>query len=112
MVSTSYDDTVRIWSEDKGAWGERTKFRHYNQTGRWVTPFKAVWGPGPQDGGQIFCGDMKRGVCCLDVASGSQTLCQSDLNTAVCSRVACYEVAGVVAAASGSGRVHLWTNAA
>ena len=45
VVSTSFDDTVRIW--DGAAAGlapALLRVKHDNQTGRWVSPFRAVWG--------------------------------------------------------------------
>lgn len=33
--------------------------QHYNNTGRWVVPFRAVWGPASDT---IICGSMKRTV--------------------------------------------------
>ena len=46
LLSTCIDDYVRVWSvdgEDVSAWPDCTRIRHNNQTGRWVTLFKAKW---------------------------------------------------------------------
>ena len=46
LLSTCIDDYVRVWAvggEDVGAWADCTRIRHNNQTGRWVTLFKAKW---------------------------------------------------------------------
>ena len=46
LLSTCIDDYVRVWAvdgEDVSAWPDCTRIRHNNQTGRWVTLFKAKW---------------------------------------------------------------------
>ncbi len=46
LLSTCIDDYVRVWTvagEDVGEWPDCTRIRHNNQTGRWVTLFKAKW---------------------------------------------------------------------
>ncbi|MCJ1296984.1 hypothetical protein MMC34_008553 [Xylographa carneopallida] len=46
LLSTCIDDYVRVWNvagEDVQAWPDVTRIRHNNQTGRWVTLFKAKW---------------------------------------------------------------------
>jgi WD repeat-containing protein 76 len=108
LVTTSYDDTIRIWSSSGGDWSESRRQKHNNQTGRWISPFKAIWAP---DGSTVFCGDMKRGLFCMDAESGGGSLLTSDLVTAISPRLACHAEVGIVAMGSGSGRVHLWTPA-
>ena len=46
LVSTSFDDTVRIWdaaAAAAAALAPVTSIRHDNNTGRWVLPFRAIW---------------------------------------------------------------------
>ena len=45
VLSTSRDNTVRIWRGDT-ALQEAITISHNNNTGRWISPFRAVWGPG------------------------------------------------------------------
>ena len=59
MLSTSRDDTLRIW-DAKQDLNELVSMKHYNNTGRWVVPFRAVWGPASDT---VICGSMKRTVC-------------------------------------------------
>ena len=42
LVSTSFDNTLRIWDGASGLAPLRT-IKHDNNTGRWVLPFRAVW---------------------------------------------------------------------
>ena len=58
VLSTSRDDTLRIW-DAKQDLNELVSMRHYNNTGRWVVPFRAVWGPASDT---VICGSMKRTV--------------------------------------------------
>lgn len=52
LLTTSYDDLVRVIELPTGAAGKTslddgivTKLRHDNQTGRWLTNFRATWDP-------------------------------------------------------------------
>ncbi|EIW85143.1 WD40 repeat-like protein [Coniophora puteana RWD-64-598 SS2] len=56
IVSTSYDDTIRLWELDSAKLGSSTSFpsftpfcriRHNCQTGKWLTILRAVWSPNP-----------------------------------------------------------------
>ena len=41
VVSLSRDDTVQIWQYDgKTKLDSKVSMRHYNNTGRWVLPFR------------------------------------------------------------------------
>ena len=49
LLSTSYDDTIRIWSDPAAAaasdgshFAQALSLPHNNQTGRWITPFRCV----------------------------------------------------------------------
>ena len=81
VVTTSYDDTVKIYRfPGAGLWGPGVQIpagecggmedgevqpgsviRHNNQTGRWVTIFKAQWQQSPKDGvDKLVVGNMNR----------------------------------------------------
>jgi hypothetical protein len=87
--------------------------KHNNNTGRWVTPFRPCWSP---NGDGFLVGDMKRGVALFDANSGKQLGLKTaeGLMTAIPSRFAVHPVGSVegskalFAAATSSGRVHLW----
>lgn len=108
IVSTSYDNTVRVWCLEGSRWEQQTVWKHNNQTGRWLVPFRARWGP---VGRSVICGDMSRGVCTWgspEQAAPSHVL-RSEWMTAIPSRFAVDNISGVLAAATSSGRIHLWT---
>ncbi|OLL25599.1 DNA damage-binding protein CMR1 [Neolecta irregularis DAH-3] len=73
IVATSYDDTIRIFphqnsvqwpvDHDLGIMKPEYTIKHDNQTGRWVTIFRARWHQNPASGLQKFVvGNMKRSI--------------------------------------------------
>jgi hypothetical protein len=81
--------------------------KHNNNTGRWVVPFRPAWSPA---GDALLVGDMKRGVALFDAAAGAQLgLLSAEPLTAIPSRLALHPAGlPVLAAATSSGRVHIW----
>jgi hypothetical protein len=59
VLTTGRDNTLRFY--EGGAMKQTSSVAHNNNTGRWVMPFRASWGPG----GTAACGSMKRAVCAL-----------------------------------------------
>ncbi|PON37196.1 Guanine nucleotide-binding protein, beta subunit [Trema orientale] len=106
LATTSFDDTVRVLSGDN--FEETSWIPHNNQTGRWISPFKAIWG---WDDSHIFIGNMKRGV---DVISPAQRKTIFTLQSPHISAIPCrfdthpYNV-GMLAGATGGGQVYMWT---
>jgi hypothetical protein len=109
LLSTSYDDTLTVWHELGGDGGGKalTRVKHDNQTGRWVIPFRAVWTPASD---ALVCGSMKRESEIIDAATGRHCakLASGELMTAIPSRHACHYQRLALAAATASGRVHVW----
>ncbi len=70
MLSTSRDDTLRVW-DAKNSMAQLASIRHNNNTGRWVVPFRAVWGAASDS---IIVGGMKRTVgVTISIAAGQHT---------------------------------------
>ncbi|XP_062078308.1 uncharacterized protein LOC133782884 isoform X2 [Humulus lupulus] len=106
LATTSLDNTISILD---GANFEAVSWiPHNNQTGRWISQFKAIWGWGDS---YIFIGNMKRGV---DVISPSQGKTIVTLQSEHISAIPCrfdahpYKV-GMLAGATGGGQVYVWT---
>ena len=58
IVSTSRDNTLQVWDAQKSL--ERgAVMKHNNNTGRWISPFRAVWAPAAD---AIVVGNMGRQV--------------------------------------------------
>jgi len=68
IVSTSFDNTVRIWDGADGL-APRLTIRHDNNTGRWVLPFRAVWTPAG-DGVIVGAWPCLAGLCRACVGLG------------------------------------------
>eukprot|EP00198_Chlamydomonas_reinhardtii_P010358 XP_001699695.1 predicted protein [Chlamydomonas reinhardtii] len=145
LLSTSYDDTLRVWGDptaagaaaDGGCFSQLLSISHNNQTGRWITPFRAVWSAVSD---AVLVGSMKRGLDVFTAPSppaahlgaggakspargkkppvvagsadpaGGQLLAtlSSEYMTAIPSRAAPHPHLPVVAAATSSGRCHIW----
>lgn len=115
IVSTSYDDTIRIWAPSKASaspggegshHAEALAIKHNNQTGRWITPFRAVWSAACD---AVVVGNMKRGVDVISAATGAPVhSLSSNLQTAIPSRIACHPSVPLLVAATSSGRCHVW----
>ena len=111
ILSTSFDDTVRIWDSRSARGGEMNdviSIKHDNNTGRWVFPFRAVWSA---DSSSVIIGNMKRYLDVYSVATGRLS-CQGsapELMTAIPSRNCCSDDSTRIAAATASGRVHVYT---
>lgn len=112
VATTSLDDTVRIFSVD--SFDKSHIVKHYNQTGRWLSTFKAIWGWNDTD---LFIGNMKRAIDIISVdlsdtsISTSNSAClESEHMTAIPCRFSAhpYKV-GHLACASSGGKVFLWT---
>ena len=57
VLTTGRDNTLRFYDGAAGMKQTASAY-HNNNTGRWVMPFRATWGPG----GTAVCGSMKRAV--------------------------------------------------
>ena len=71
LVATSYDDTLSVFNDvvksgipvgkDQGTLVPSERILHNNQTGRYVSVFKARWQERPENGFEKFCaGNMQR----------------------------------------------------
>ena len=73
---------------------------------RWVSPFRAVWAPA---GDAFVVGSLSRCTELYDAGSGVLIAkYASDLMTAIPPRHACHPLLPAIAAATGSGRLHIW----
>ncbi|CAA7271660.1 unnamed protein product [Cyclocybe aegerita] len=119
IISTSYDDTLRLWDIDSKLFGTKTAFpqlkpfshvNHNCQTGRWVTILRAQWSPNPDVYPHFTVGNMRHS---LDIYSGKGDLITQLSDPTMVSAVqavTCSHPNIVERAASGnaSGRCVLW----
>lgn len=87
-------------------WQQTLSIRHNNNTGRWIIPFRAIWGPA---GDWLACANMHKGIDLHCTQTGDKlAVLSNDHMTAIPSRLCVHPEHNVLAAATGSGRVHLW----
>jgi hypothetical protein len=85
------------------AW-RQVLIKHNNNTGRWVMPFRPAWAPA----GDVVCvGDLKRGVAVFKDSGAPVGVLSAEPLTAIPSRLAMHSQ-GLLAAATSSGRVHIF----
>jgi len=82
----------------------QASIKHNNNTGRWVMPFRPAWSPA---GDAVCVGDLKRGVAVFRDNGPCLGLLSAEALTAIPSRLAMHPE-GLMAAATSSGRVHLF----
>ncbi|KNE73123.1 hypothetical protein AMAG_17271 [Allomyces macrogynus ATCC 38327] len=112
IVSTSYDDRVRIWRDPLTSLASPTfSAMHNNKTGKWVTTFRARWHPTVPD--CVLVGNMKRHVDVMDAKTGKFVMMLDHASiSAVPAVVAAHPAVrhqGVVLAGNASGKCHVWT---
>ncbi|KAI8500590.1 WD repeat-containing protein 76 [Branchiostoma belcheri] len=113
ILTTCFDDRIRVF--DSSAIGQQTvkplrEVRHNNQTGRWLTPFRAVWVPGRDD--LFVSGSMKQPrqiELYSDQTSLLHTFTSPDYLTSICSINAFHPTQSVLAGANSSGKVHVFS---
>ena len=108
IATVCSDDKIRLFK----SFGEKKEIdaykaiRHNNQTGRWLTTFKAEWHPKRDD--LLFCGSMTQPRQ-IDVFSDQGVQYNSlkgDALGSVTSIVKCHPTLDVVVGGNSSGRVH------
>ncbi|KAJ8078833.1 hypothetical protein PM082_013116 [Marasmius tenuissimus] len=119
VVSTSYDDALRVWDFESPLFEKDEKFptsrpvqrvRHDCQTGRWLTVLKAQWNPNPDVYPHFTVGNMQHS---LDIFS-----CKGELLAKLTDKTKITAVQAVTcshpniveraASGNGSGRCVLW----
>ncbi|KAL3642926.1 hypothetical protein CASFOL_013741 [Castilleja foliolosa] len=105
LATTSVDDNVGLSS---GANYETTSMvYHYNQTGRWISSFRGIWG---WDDSSIYIGNMKRGVDIISVPGKKRVdTLESNLLSAITCRFDVHPYLGMLAGATAGGQVYIWT---
>ncbi|KAG6525932.1 hypothetical protein ZIOFF_015905 [Zingiber officinale] len=106
LATTSCDDTVGIASGVN--FDDQLLVKHDNQTGRWISTFRAIWG---WDDSHIFLGNMKRAVDIISADSRTTTTSLfSEYMTSIGCRLAAHpQIQGKLASATAGGKVFYWT---
>lgn len=114
LISTCYDDAVRIHtnflSPDSHE-AQELAIKHNNQTGRWITPFRAIWDPksGPRaELSHFVIGNMNRGLDVIEMTGGIVTNSLSELLTAQPAANAIHPSLDLILSGTASGKCILW----
>ncbi|TRM56227.1 WD40-repeat-containing domain protein [Schizophyllum amplum] len=119
LVSTSYDDKLRVWDFKSSAFSGNAQFpsmrplrviSHNCQTGRWLTPLRARWTENPDIYPHFTVGNMQHS---LDVFSAKGELLarlQDKSKITAVQAVTCSHpsIAERAVSGNGSGRCVLW----
>lgn len=113
ILTTSFDDTLKVFdsSELTSEVKLKVSLKHNNMTGRWLTPFKAVWMPGCEDLFLVGSMEYPRRVEVFSSAGTLQHTLKGDSLTSICSLVDVHPDRFVVAGGNSSGRVHVFVEA-
>ncbi|XP_017695920.3 WD repeat-containing protein 76 [Phoenix dactylifera] len=105
LATTSIDDSVGILGGNN--FDDLTLIRHNNQTGRWLSSFRAIWG---WDDSYLFLGNMRRAVDVISIKEKTTTPLESEHMTSIPCRFAAHSCKrGSLACATAGGKIYLWT---
>ncbi|XP_071956594.1 WD repeat-containing protein 76-like [Antedon mediterranea] len=113
VLSTSFDDHIRIaeFNESGSTAGFelKLKLRHNNQTGRWVSNFRAQWHPQLEDIFVVGCMDRPRRIEIYSTDGNVLHNCMDDEYLAsICSINEFHPSRDILIGGNSSGRVHVF----
>ncbi|KAH9005298.1 WD40 repeat-like protein [Lactarius hatsudake] len=122
IVSTSYDDTLRIWDLRPSLMATDvpfpnfkpvTRIRHNCQTGKWLTMLKAQWSPNPDVYPHFTIGDLDHSLDIFGCKGEFLAKLSDKDKVSATQAVTCSHPSVVerVASGNGSGRCVLWAPA-
>ncbi|KAH8034848.1 hypothetical protein HPB51_003135 [Rhipicephalus microplus] len=109
VLSTSFDDTIRLCDINlaTGEMKQQITLKHNNRTGRWLSPFRAVWVPGCDE---LFLVGSMEYPRRIEVYSSSGSLLYKFMGeglASVCSIVEVHPERIVIAGGNSSGKLHV-----
>ncbi|KAI0807417.1 WD40 repeat-like protein [Fomes fomentarius] len=122
IVSTSYDDTIRLW-DMKPSWYDKdaqfptsrpySQIKHNCQTGKWLTILKATWTPNPDVYPHFTIGNMDHSIDIFSCKGDHIAKLADKSKITAVQAVTCSHPSIVERVASGnaSGRCALWASA-
>ncbi|KAK1324149.1 hypothetical protein QJS10_CPA02g01292 [Acorus calamus] len=100
------DNRIGILSGDN--FMDVSMIRHDNQTGRWLSSFRVIWG---WDDSYVFVGNMKRAVDVISTVKKTTKAMESPLMTAIPCRFAAHPYRhGTLASTTSGGQIYMWTS--
>ncbi|XP_039141561.1 WD repeat-containing protein 76 [Dioscorea cayenensis subsp. rotundata] len=105
LATTSIDDKVIILSGSD--FDDLSMILHNNQTGRWLSSFRAIWG---WDDSFLFIGNMRRAVDVISTSNKTTISLESEHMTSIPCRFSAHPcLKGTMACATAGGKVNIWT---
>ncbi|VDB83034.1 unnamed protein product [Peniophora sp. CBMAI 1063] len=122
IVSTSYDDTLRLWEVNPSMMAKDVPFKdfkplsrikHNCQTGRWLTVLKAQWSSNPDVYPHFTVGNMDHSVNVYSAKGELLANLRDNAKITAVQAVTCSHPSVVerIATGNGSGRCVLWAPA-
>eukprot|EP01018_Ginkgo_biloba_P039665 Gb_04703 [translate_table: standard] len=107
LATTSYDDRVGLTSGL--AVGKTSMIYHNNQSNRWISTFRGIWG---WDDQYLFIANTGRALDAISTSSKTTTTLRSPFIRAIPSRLAKHPFhCGTLAGATAGGQVYVWRKA-
>ncbi|CAB4002236.1 WD repeat-containing 76-like [Paramuricea clavata] len=113
VLSTSWDDTVKVLEQTSSSKLEvKRNFRHFNQTNRWLSAFKATWDP--RNGRGFVIGSMlaNRRIQFYHVEQRTKAPLLEMFNenfTTIASTNVFHPSKNIIASGNSSGKVFVWS---
>lgn len=106
LATTSFDDRIGILNLSHLK--DISMISHNNQTGRWLSSFRAIWG---WDDSSLFLGNMGRSLDIISTKDNTvMSLSSPEMTSIPCRFAAHHHRVGTLAGATAGGKVFLWTN--
>lgn len=113
VLTTCLDDMLRVFDStviSKDQVKLRASCRHFNQTGRWLTPFKATWHPECDDIFVVGSMSKPRQIEVYNTyAKKIHALINPDVLTTITS-VNCFFKSGYLFGGNSTGKVHMFSS--
>lgn len=110
IVTTSFDNTLRIFDCSQLIEAEvrqQVVLKHNNNTGRWLTPFKAVWMPGCDELFLVGSMEYPRRIEVYSSGGTLQRQITAESLSSICSLIDVHPERLVIAGGNSSGKVHV-----
>ncbi|GES99871.1 WD repeat-containing protein [Rhizophagus clarus] len=110
VVSTSYDDFIRVFNyNEERKLKECVQIPHNNQVGRWVTMLRATWNPNPNLHPHFVVGNMKRSADVYSAVTGELIWNMRDERlTSIPAVNVFHPKLNVIVGGNASGRMVVW----
>eukprot|EP00043_Microstomoeca_roanoka_P003319 m.43234 g.43234 ORF g.43234 m.43234 type:complete len:657 (-) comp12012_c0_seq2:40-2010(-) len=109
LLTTGHDDRIKVWTNVTSKLICEQNIVHNNNTGRWLTNFKAVWDPKCEDYFAVGLMGRPRAIQIFDSTTGANILnCSAEAMNSVTSLHAFHPTLNALAGGNSSGRVCVW----